>query len=721
MKIRYFTLSFAFLVTCLWADTPDFFFLKPKEPGSFSADDLLEDLDTVKIVDEDLNRRLPIIYNYSLTAGYFNMPSARSPRKGAIGLGFSSVSPYRNYSAHFQLFDRIELSANYHIMVGYEDPILGPGFGDVADRSANFKLVFLRPEDTDYVFPGLALGMEDFFGSENFNAKYAVITQVIRPFNMEASLGYGKDRIHGFFGGIAVYPFYQSKNVFLKGIGALIEYDATDYKRGPSPFGRTHKNRFNGGFYYIFGDFLHLSISSMRGEKLAGSISVHTDLGATKHYVPQFLNPKLYTSPQNTESIGALRPYKTLAHDLAYAFRGQSLTLFEVRFSKDAHRKTTLWLNVNNPSYRNVSDLKERIVYLLSKLTPENIDRVVVIVEGDATPIFQWEFRGKDLTRFREKKIGEYELSVLSPREPISRPIAQAKPVYKKNYSTMHFLIRPRLRSFFGNSSGKYKFDFGILFGPEGFIQNQIYYRISVGAKLFSGFEGVKDTDKLNPSQIINVRSDSISYYNHKWLTLEKAFLQKNFSLSGGWFARIAAGYFEIAYGGAACEILFQRPDLPWALGFDGAILKKRRYKGVAFTNYIRKLDRWHPTYQKYLGVQYFLNLYYDIPKIQCKAQVKIGQFLAKDKGVRATVTRYFSNGVMLSFWIGATNAVDMLNGSRYFEKGIGFSVPLDLFSAKANKERLGTAMSFWLRDTAAVSESGKPLYDLVHSQQIDH
>jgi len=721
MKRHCFTLSFALFATCLWASSPAPFFLSPREPGSFSADDLFQDLQTVKIVDDDLNRRLPIIYNYNLTAGYFNMPSARSPRKGAIGLGFSSVSPYRNYSAHFQLFDRIEMSANYHIMIGYEDPILGPDFGDVSDRSANFKLVFLRPEDTDYVFPGLAMGMEDFFGSENFYAKYAVITQVIRSLGLEATLGYGKDRIHGFFGGLAIYPFYRSKNMFLKGLGAVVEYDATDYARGPSPFGRTHKNRINGGFYYIFGDFLHLSFSSMRGEKLAASISVHTDLGAIKHYVPQFLNPKLYSSPQNTEAIGALRPYRTLAHDLAYAFKGQNLSLFEVRFSKDAHRKKTLWLSVNNPSYRNVSDLKERALYVLSKLTPENIDRVILIVEADATPIFQWEFRNEDLVRFRKKQIGEYEAGILSPREPISRPSDPIKPIYKKNYSTFHFLIRPRLRSFFGSSSGKYKFDLGLLFGPEGYIQNQIYYRIAVGAKAISGFEGVKDTDKLNPSQIINVRSDSISYYNHKWLTLEKAFIQKNFSLTKGWFARAALGYFEIAYGGAACEILFQRPDLPWAIGADGALLKKRRYKGIGFTNYIRKLDRWHPSYQKYLGVQYFLNLYYDFPKIQCKAQVKIGQFLAKDKGVRATFTRYFSNGVMFSFWVGATNAVDMVNGSRYFEKGIGFSMPLDLFSVRASKERVGTAMSFWLRDIAAVAESGKPLYSLVHSQQVDH
>jgi hypothetical protein len=726
MKRAILSLSFSFLTLSAYADAPceypnERFFLPRKEPGSFDPEELFNDLETAKKVDTELNANLPIIYNYNMTAGYFDMPSARSPRVGSIGFGLSWNSPYRNLNVHFQIFDRVELSANYHTMVGYEDPILGPGFGDVADRSANFKLVFLRPEDTDFVFPGIALGMEDFFGSENFHAKYAVITQVIRPIGLEATLGYGQNRINKFFGGIAFYPFWRSNNWLLKGIGILAEYDATNFAGGPSPFGRTHRSRINAGFYYILGDYVHLSISSLRGEKIAGSISLHTNLGKTEGFIPQFMNPRIYNSPENTEPIGALRPYGSLAHEFAYAFRGQNLNLLSVAILRDKNRRKILRLSINNPSYRKIDDLKERVIGILAKLTPDNIYQVTTVIDSSATPIFQWDFDQADLSRYRKRLIGPYEISLLAPAQAYTKPAAPETEIYKKNYSTFNLLLRPRIRSFFGNSSGKYKADASAVITAEGFLQNQIYYKITTSVKLFSRFGDVQNTDKLNPSQIINVRSDIISYFKNNTVTLDKAFLQKNFSMTNGWFARIAAGYFEIAYGGGAFEVLFQRPDLPWGIGVEGAILKKRKYKGLGFTNKIRKLNMWEPSYENYLGYQYFLNIYYDAKSLNCKAELKIGQFLARDKGARVQLTRYFNNGLMFYFWVGFTDAVDIVNGQRFFDKGIGISIPLDFFSTRANRERIGTAAAFWLRDTAAVASTGRPLYDLVHSQFLNH
>ncbi|MBI3235105.1 MAG: YjbH domain-containing protein, partial [Bacteroidetes bacterium] len=36
---------------------------------------------------------------------YFNMPSARMPKEGVVGLGFARVHPYNNYGVSFQYFE----------------------------------------------------------------------------------------------------------------------------------------------------------------------------------------------------------------------------------------------------------------------------------------------------------------------------------------------------------------------------------------------------------------------------------------------------------------------------------------------------------------------------------------------------------------------------------------------------------------------------------------
>jgi hypothetical protein len=90
---------------------------------------------------------------------------------------------------------------------------------------------------------------------------------------------------------------------------------------------------------------------------------------------------------------------------------------------------------------------------------------------------------------------------------------------------------------------------------------------------------------------------------------------------------------------------------------------------------------------------------------------VTIGQFLAKDKGVRTEVGRYFKSGLRFALWCTVTNGDDHVNGKLYFDKGFSFLIPLDIFLKQSSRSYVGYVMSAWLRDVGARAATGKRLY----------
>src|SRR5690606_26666836 len=118
------------------------------------------------------------------------------------------------------------------------------------------------------------------------------------------------------------------------------------------------------------------------------------------------------------------------------------------------------------------------------------------------------------------------------------------------------------------------------------------------------------DTDILNPSRLLIVRTDTIRYNQSSSFQLQQAYVQKSWNWGKGWFSRIALGYFEVAYTGVAAEALYYPVNSSWAIGVSGANVWKRSYSGIG-TQKVRKLNS-AGIYEEfpYVGVQYFLDLY---------------------------------------------------------------------------------------------------------------
>ena len=119
----------------------------------------------------------------------------------------------------------------------------------------------------------------------------------------------------------------------------------------------------------------------------------------------------------------------------------------------------------------------------------------------------------------------------------------------------------------------------------------------------------VGDMDIINPSQLINVRSDSVRYYQTNSVSLEEAYIQKGEYFKKGWYGRLALGYFEAAYGGIAGEVLYYPVGSSWAIGLEAAAVLKRKYHGLGFTTQVRKFDGFVPEKVHFIRYQYFLKL----------------------------------------------------------------------------------------------------------------
>lgn len=685
---------------------------------------LFRDLQTVQNLDVKIKKKLPVSYNYNLIVGYLNMPSARAAETGMTALGFSYLPPYRVYSLNFQMFSHIELVGNYRIYKGVLESGFGSsGYGDDADRGANVKFILYKEDDSLKYIPSFAIGFEDFYGSRRFYSFYVCTTKELKKQNLELTLGWGKGRLKGFYGGIGWTPFGSYNVSIFNKLTLLAEYDAYNYQHyfHEHPEGREVRFPINFGFSVDLFDLFQIKLSSLRGNELAGSVALTYNFGTSEGFLPKTQNSKYYTSPVNIESLGYLRTEKEFVNELALALVNQGFYLNKVYLSYDEHDRKKLWIKIINSRYRVESNVRERLEYLLSTLIPENIYASNIILETDGIPTQSYYFQTAALKQFLEKKISQEELTTLSPMGEVpSHPDDYTSTLlYKRKKDSWMLTLRPRVITFFGSTTGKIKYTYGFVAGPEGYLFDSVYYKLLGAYNIQSSMTDLGDRDVYNTSHLPIVRSDSLKYFGDNSLQVQQMYIQKGYNLGSGWFGRWGLGYFEQAYGGLALETLYYPVGSPFAFGIEAAGVLKRDYRGLCFKTKVKQYNQDN-TYKfiHFIGYQYFFNFYYEYHPWNLDLKVSVGSFLARDKGAKFTLSRYFPSGMRFSLWYTITNANDVVNGKRYDDKGIAFYIPFDLFLKKSSKTMLGYAMSEWLRDQGATAETGNRLYPTIQIER---
>lgn len=679
-------------------------------------DEYYQNLKKLKKIETDANKSLPIIYNQLCQSGYYTMPSARMASAGIVAFSYSDSDPYKIIGFNLQYFSRLELNANFWIYKNILEGNFGHlGFGEDADRAANLKFAILSKNDGFDYLPEVAIGLNDFYGSRRFHSQYIVATKQFIDKHLECSLGYGLGRINGFFGGVAFFPFFE-KNKYFNSLAFFAEYDGNDYQRNKfeHPKGKKVNFPINFGINFQFFKIFQSSISYIRGNKLAGNFSTFYNLGESKGLFPKFSDPPIF------KEYLFLNESKDFSFNLVKVFKDQGLDLTKISVFFDRNNEKVLNLKINNLKYRNSEILKIRIENILTYIPSDEYSNILITVESDGLDLHEYYLKKKHIQNFQQKKIGLFEFNTLCPLRDISlkQKDYKSKILYERKKPLWLITFQPKINAFFGSCKGKFKYDGGFLLCQEGYFFNQLYYNVQASYIFSTASAQVGSRDVYNPSKIINVRSDFVKYYESNSFHIDTCYLQKNWNLKKALFLKISFGYFEVAYAGEAFELLYYPVNSRFACSLEGANVYKRDYHGVGFQKKIRKWNNTIAEYENFIGLQYFVNFFYEVNYLNLTFKTQIGQFLAKDKGVKFEITKYFKSGLEVSFWITYTNKCDMVNNKKYHDKGFAISLPLDIFMNKTIRKRIFFKMSEWQRDVGAKAKTGKELYSIIHDER---
>ncbi len=662
--------------------------------------------------------------SYNGISGYINTPSAYMQADGTWRIGFSYAYPYAAVYSSVQALPWIEVAgrftqiANVPALTGN---VFNTGYGSLKDKSVAFKLRLLEAGSFGLPWlPQLAFGVEDKgLGTSIFANYYAVASQRAPLFGgqIEASLGYGRQRIDGVFGGLRyAHPSFPSWR-------AVVEYDRTDFRRDPGAtvvgvasrkIGRVNAAlEYDGGGYTVQAGF--------RDGQPALNAYLTVPL-ERREFLPKITEPAPYISvaprPSEEEWLRQDRHWKAMVKAL-HDDGGR-----HVRFNYGDRVMRVSLANNRQLSIGRAIGRAARVVLAHSPLQTEKIE--ITYTQNEVAlatfsffdvPTLQRYFNGV-ATRsmlMQNMTVRYAQPGEADPQAQMHEALEEFTSTFRRtdgialsrdtnllsfNYEThqqTQFYVGPYLSLFLNDPSGALKYDFG--------LDGSLRYRLARGTYLEAGatlrlVESVSDVVQPSNSVLPHVRSDVAEYARAGRLKLNRLLVNHYWQPAERWYARASAGYYEEMFGGAGGQVLYVPPGARWAADLSVDWLAQRKFRGLGFQNY------------RVLTGQ--LSMHYKLP-YDITATARVGRFLAKDEGVRFEAKRQFKSGVQMGVWYTTTNGKDITSpgspSSPYKDKGIFVSLPLEMFLTR-NSAATGTvSLSPWTRDVGQMVQSPADLF----------
>ncbi|HEY8254190.1 MAG TPA: YjbH domain-containing protein, partial [Rhizomicrobium sp.] len=317
-----------------------------------------------------------------------------------------------------------------------------------------------------------------------------------------------------------------------------------------------------------------------------------------------------------------------------------------------------LTLYYANYHYQMESDALDRIVRVLSKEAPPNIERFRLIAVNAGVPVQEF-----DVLRSPAERSYQQEDQLLSHALTITPP-AMDQPALTDAaadiYPRFTWGLYPQLRQ--------------ALFDPNRPLGIQLVAAVGGGVELAPGLSllgsvdvsifDTFDTSRASDSVLPHVRSDFLKYFSKGKTGIANLEADYRFRVAPTVFGRVRTGYLESMFAGAGGEILWRPENARWALGAD-------------------IYEVWQRDFDRLLGLQHYrqttghVSLYYDSPWYNLNFQLRAGQYLAGDRGVTLQVTRRFSTGVEIGAFVTKTNVSASAFGEGSFDKGLIIRIPL--------------------------------------------
>ncbi|MCO6411198.1 MAG: YjbH domain-containing protein [Thiogranum sp.] len=645
--------------------------------------------------------------------GTINMPDARMAPDGTLSFGVSYFKPYLPLWSTVTVLPRAELTLRYTTIRDVPSE-LGKGFGDYKDKAADGKLLLLREHK---LWPALALGRQDIFGTELFSSEYAVLSK--RLGNTDYSLGYGNDRIDGLFGGMRHRPSWNPDLAF------VVEYDANDYA---NDFGAVESgaDRRDGEWTYAV---------EYRKGWLGAQLALQGDDIGVNTYVsiplmkPEFV-PKLHEPDPWTDKPQVAALDQWLA-DTGYAARlARALNERDYKNVRLGFDGETLSASFTNTRITHIGRAVGRAARIMLALGPAEMREIRIDYTVRDLPVLTYRFTDtRKLQRYFDglmsrAQLDHYlEIGYAQPLAASGLPAGATQlsidddakaVVITRRTDEGHFLSFRResgdlggvqfvpfnLGLFLNDPNGAARYD---VFATAGYSRQIGRGRFLDTTLRFTLDENVSNVSRPSNSRLPHVRSD-IALYRQEGERLKLARLLVNQYLHPAQrvYARLSAGLYEEMFAGGGGQVLYLPEQADWAVDFSADWLRQRDTEGAfGFRDYDTLTA---------LGA-----LHYRLPFWGLTATARAGRFLARDEGVRFEIKRRFRSGISIGLWYTRTNGDDITSpgspGDPYYDKGVFASIPLSSMLTRDTQARAGMSLAPWTRDVGQMVVSPGDLY----------
>lgn len=669
--------------------------------------------------------------SYNGNTGIFETPNARIMPDWSMRLFYSKDSPYSYYGFTGTPFPFLE--GNFHMtqidgVAGFSD---SQGYGDYKDKSISFKLL-LKDEDT--YSPSVVFGAEDIWGTGLYTSKYIAMSKEISYFDF--TLGYAKGRLGGeqvatsgvnsestdntgfaftrslkWGGG---KPFANAVFKATKDLSLAAEYSQINYATDRmNPFLRGDKydlptTKINYGLKYSMTDNSSINLSYQRGDQISFAYIYQFGFSRTGIY-PHDPDPKWKADDEvlkKYEGLDEMQLSDKLSNEVA------AERMSNVQTSVNENK---IWIEFDNARYD--EDLKAvgRSISTVDEVAPKNYDTIYATLKTRDVPTKTFKVNREEFDAFENEKVSadyfKNAVIITNSVEDMEKEFKNGKEdIYKTDiHGTEKFTysLAPTLKHYLNDKNKPYAVKLSAM-GTVGYdIGPGLFMKARVLHPLYNSIKDIETSGDLEDNKL-SVRSNMLDYSKYNDTQLQNLTLDYIFRTPYDSMAKIEVGYMDIAFTGT---------DIEWYKSF----CNERFGFGLEYQYlYKRPVDELLDVYDNLTYDAKFINTYALLSeKYGLHLGLKIGQFIAGDKGVKVDFARTYRS-FTIGGYLTATNSNEVFTSSEnkgYIDKGIYISFPLDSVSKKLQKGTLNYGLSPWTRDVGQYSGTSMSLYPMNMSE----
>lgn len=667
---------------------------------------------------------------YNGNTGVFETPNARIMPDWSVRAFLNFDKPYTYYGLAVTPLPFLEL--NVHVTEAKDFSSLGVSSSS-KDNSVNLKV---QVKKEGKFMPSIVLGFDDLWGSPQYSSKYIAMSKNIGYFDF--TLGYAKGRL----GGEDLKKYLNPSNSqsgfdndafkFMtngkwgggKAFGSVVfnatpsllllaEYSSIDYKKNRiDPFfaGKKYdlpKTNINFGLKYKYDKNSILSLSYQRGNTI--SFGYTYQFGLSSHGVFTHESDEKFKANEKIKDEYKNLTTKELSDKISKEVSTQK---FE-NVSTQIH-KSNLWLEVSNSRYNNDLKAVGRAISIVDEVAPKKYDTVYLSLKDNNLPIKTFKVNRNEFDLYEKEKVSDnYMKKALKISRDVDKNYQEfsegKKDIYKTNLFKMtkfDYSFEPKVKTYLSTGDEPVTIKVSARANASYQVTNKIKTNIAVEYPLFNNSEDL-DASSVEREEL-SFGSEEIQSFKYNGLQvphLTATYIDKSYDNS---FIKVEAGYLEDNFVGLDLEWYKSMFDDRFGIGLQYQYVYKREVKNLF------KIDDENSYTAAFVNMYYLLS-----PKYDTHLGLKIGKFLAGDKGIRVDISRNYKDFTLGAFAT-ITDSEDVFSNSlnkNYIDKGVFIKIPLEALSYKNFKQRTIFNISQYSRDVGHYAKTLNSLYPMNSSE----